>query len=195
MIKRILYKKVLSNKLLKADLFRYSGDLSYRAFKSAFRNTGFHFTIFFRLSFMLSKYTWLGIYCRRMYRKLSYKYGYQIPRITKIGGGMRISHYGPLLINSKTLIGDNCYFSHNITIGETKRGEKKGSPVIGNKVWIGPGAVIVGKIVIGDNVLISPNSYVNTDIPSNSLVMGNPARAIFKDDATEDYITNIYTEN
>ena len=195
MIKRILYNKVLSSKLLKADFFRYEGDLSYRSFQRAYRNTGFHYTIFFRLSFSTNKYSPLGIYSRRMYRKLSFKYGYQIPRITKIGGGMRISHYGPLLINSKTQIGNNCYLSHNITIGETKRGEKKGSPVFGDKVWIGPGAVIVGKVVIGDNVLISPNSYVNTDIPSNSLVMGNPARAIYKEDATEDYITNVYTGN
>jgi serine O-acetyltransferase len=192
MIKRILYQKVLSNKLLKADFYRYEGDLSYASFKKSFRNTGFHFTIFFRLSFLLSKYSPLGIYCRMMYRKLSFKYGYQIPRATKIAGGMRISHYGPLLINSKTIIGNNCYFSHNITIGETKRGKQQGSPTLGNKVWLGPGVVIVGKITIGNNVLIAPNSYVNTDVPSDSLVMGNPARIVAKHDATEDYITNCY---
>jgi serine O-acetyltransferase len=106
---------------------------------------------------------------------------------------MRISHFGPLLINSKTQIGNNCYLSHNITIGETKRGERKGSPVLGDKVWIGPGAVIVGKVIIGDNVLISPNCFVNVDIPSHSLVIGNPARIIAKEDPTNGYITNCYS--
>jgi hypothetical protein len=77
------------------------------------------------------------------------------------------------LINSKTIIGENCYLSHNITIGETKRGKLKGSPTFGKKVWIGPGAVIVGSVVIGDNVLIAPLCYVNIDVPSNSIVMGN----------------------
>ncbi|MBS1741840.1 MAG: serine acetyltransferase [Bacteroidetes bacterium] len=192
MLARILYKKVLSHKLLRADLFRYEGDLSYKSFKKSLRNTGFHFTLFLRLSYSLNKYSPLGMYARRMYRTLSFKYGYQIPRATRIGAGMRISHYGPLLINSKTIIGENSYFSHNITIGETKRGERKGSPVIGSKVWIGPGVTITGKINIGDNVLIAPNSFVNIDVPSNSLVIGNPAKVIFKEDATEDYITNIY---
>ena len=193
MLRRILYNKVLSNQLLKADLYRYSGDLSYKAFLSAYRNTGFHFTLFFRLSFLLSKYSILGRYSRMMYRKLTFKYGYQIPRATNIAGGMRISHFGPLLINSKTQIGNNCYLSHNITIGETKRGERKGSPVLGDKVWIGPGAVIVGKVIIGDNVLISPNCFVNVDIPSHSLVIGNPARIIAKEDPTNGYITNCYS--
>ncbi|MFT3909013.1 MAG: serine acetyltransferase [Ferruginibacter sp.] len=192
MIKRLLYKKVLSDKTLTADFFRYEGDLSYKSFKKSYRNTGFHFTLFFRLSWMLSKYSIMGMYARHMYRKLSFKYGYQIPRATRIAGGMRISHYGPLLINSKTVIGANSYFSHNITIGETKRGNNQGSPTIGERVWLGPGVVIVGKITIGNNVLIAPNTYVNVDVPSDSLVIGNPAKIIAKHDATDDYITNCY---
>jgi serine O-acetyltransferase len=192
MISRILYNKVMSDDLLKADLYRYSADLGYKEIKKNLRNPGFHFTLFFRLSFSLSRYSVLGRYARMQYRKLSFKYGYQIPRGTKIGGGMRISHYGPLLINSKTVIGKNCYLSHNITIGETKRGHLKGSPTFGDKVWIGPGAVIVGKITVGDNVLIAPNCYLNTDVPSNAVAMGNPAKIILKEDATDDYITNIY---
>ncbi|WP_138272484.1 LbetaH domain-containing protein [Parabacteroides merdae] len=47
---------------------------------------------------------------------------------------------------------------------------------LGNSVWIGPNAVIVEKINIGDNVLIAANSYVNFDVPSNSIVIGNPGR-------------------
>ena len=78
MIRRILYSKVLADKQLRADFFRYEGDLSYRSFVKSYRNTGFHFTIFFRLSYKLSKYSLLGIFARRMYRKLSFKYGYQI---------------------------------------------------------------------------------------------------------------------
>lgn len=193
MIKRILYKKTLANKQLRADLFRYEADLSYTAFKKSFRNTGFHFTLFLRLSWSLSKYALVGMYARWMYRKLSFKYGYQIPRKTRIAGGMRISHYGPLLINSNTVVGANSYFSHNITIGETKRGDKKGAPVLGERVWLGPGVVIVGKITIGDNVLIAPNTYVNMDVPSNCLVIGNPAKIIPQSDATEGYITNCYS--
>ncbi|MEO5991437.1 MAG: serine acetyltransferase, partial [Ferruginibacter sp.] len=58
-------------------------------------------------------------------------------------------------------------------------------------VWIGTGAVVVGKIKIGNNVLIAPLTYVNFDVPNNSIVIGNPARIISKEDATAGYINNV----
>lgn len=79
------------------------------------------------------------------------------------------------------------YIAQGVTIGQTNRGHLKGVPVIGNKVWIGTNAVIVGEIHVGNNVLIAPNSYVNIDIPDNAIVLGNPARIIQKENATEDY--------
>ena len=82
-------------------------------------------------------------------------------------------------MNGLAELGEDCTLAHVVTIGETKRGERKGCPKIGNRVWIGAGAVIVGKIVVGDNVLIAPNAYVNFDVPSNSIVMGTrPLSAI-----------------
>jgi len=65
---------------------------------------------------------------------------------------------------------------------------KQGTPNIGNKVWIGTNAVIVGKITIGDDVLIAPNAYVNFDVPSHSIVIGNPGKIHFRNNATEGYI-------
>ena len=47
-------------------------------------------------------------------------------------------------------------------------------PTIGNEVWIGVNATIVGKVSIGDDVLIAPNTFVNRDIHSHSVVFGNP---------------------
>ena len=58
-------------------------------------------------------------------------------------------------------------------------------------MWIGTGAVIVGKIRIGDDVLIAPNSYVNVDVPSHSIVVGNPATIHHRENATQGYIENI----
>ena len=75
-----------------------------------------------------------------------------------------------------------------VTIGQENRGTRKGTPVIGNSVWVGTNAVIVGNINIGDDVLIAPLSFVNFDVPSHSVVIGNPARVIHKDNATEGYI-------
>lgn len=67
-------------------------------------------------------------------------------------------------------------------------GGRQGTPVIGNEVWIGINAAIVGKVTIGDDVLIAPNSYVNCDVPSHSIVFGNPCIIKHRENATEGYI-------
>lgn len=55
-----------------------------------------------------------------------------------------------------------------------KDGKRKGVPIIGNEVWIGVNAIIVGKVSIGDDVLIDPNAFVNYGIPSHSVGFVNP---------------------
>lgn len=64
----------------------------------------------------------------------------------------------------------------------------RNSPVIGNEVWIGINAVVVGKITIGDDVMIAPNSYVNCDVPSLSIANSNPYIIKHRENATEGYI-------
>ncbi len=62
--------------------------------------------------------------------------------------------------------------------------------MIGNRVWIGVNATVVGKVTIGDDVLIAPGAFVNFDVPSHSVVLGNPAQIHHKENATEGYITH-----
>ena len=107
---------------------------------------------------------------------------------TSIGGGFYIGHHGPIVINASAVIGENCNVAQNVTIGMENRGKRKGCPTIGDKVWIGAGAVVVGKITIGDDVLIAPNSFVNRDVPSHSIVLGNPCKIVYRENATEGYI-------
>ena len=57
-------------------------------------------------------------------------------------------------------------------------------------MWIGTNSVIVGGIKIGNNVLIAPNSFVNYDVPSNSIVVGDYKNIISKSNATKNYIHN-----
>ena len=63
-------------------------------------------------------------------------------------------------------------------------------PVVGNEVWIGINATLVGAIHIGNDVLIAPNSYVNCDVPDHSIVLGNPCIIKRKKNATEGNINN-----
>ncbi len=160
-------------------------------FFKAYRNQGFRYLFFLRLCSFYKKNPFIYYFSRIMIRHYSYKFGFQIPFTTKMGKGLYFSHFGTVVINKNVIIGENCNINHNVTIGRQNRGSKKGSPTIGNFVWMGTGSVIVGKITIGDNVLIAPNSYVNFDVPSNSVVIGNPARIVEKENATEGYINQI----
>ena len=63
-------------------------------------------------------------------------------------------------------------------MGQANRGKHKGCPVIGNEVYIGPGAKIVGNVTIGNNVAIGANAVVTSDIPNNACVGGVPAKII-----------------
>ncbi len=125
---------------------------------------------------------------RTLYYRHCYKYGVEIPCNTKIGKGFMLCHTYNITINSRAVIGENVSIHKGVLIGQTNRGSKMGNPNIGNNVWVGINAVIVGGINVGDDVLIAPNSFVNVDIPSHSVVYGNPCIIKPRDNATEDYI-------
>ena len=106
------------------------------------------------------------------------KYGISIPHQTSIGSGFYIGHFGGIVVNYKTKIGNNCNISQNVTIGRANRGKKTGCPTLGDNIYIGPGAAIIGKINIGNNVAIGANCVVTHDIPDNAVVVGVPGKVI-----------------
>lgn len=177
---------------VKDDLYRCLGKRNTRNLLKAFiLIPGFRYMYFFRKAGKYKRNSILGSWYRLIVRHYSFKYGIQIPVGTQIGKGFYIGYFGTIVVNINATIGENCNIAHNVTIGQSNRGSKKGYPILGNKVWMGTGAVIVGGIKIGDNVLIAPLSYVNFDVPDNSIVIGNPAKIISKTNATENYINRI----
>lgn len=125
-----------------------------------------------------------------LYRATSLLYCNEISYKAEIGPGLYIGHPYGITVNSNAKIGNNCNIHKGVTIGQENRGKRKGAPTIGNNVWIGINSTIVGRISIGDDVLIAPNSYVNCDIPSHSIVFGNPCIIKHSDCATKGYINN-----
>jgi len=179
-----------SHDFINADLVRYKDETRLNHLIYALQIPGFRYTYILRKASFSKKKSISGLFYRLLLRVYSVKYGFQINPSTKIGKGLYIGHRGTIIVNSLSVIGTCCNLSPGVTIGQTNRGSKKGVPVLGNRVWVGTNAVIVGGIKIGDNVLIAPNAYVNIDVPSNSIVIGNPAQVIFKENATENYIDN-----
>lgn len=97
-----------------------------------------------------------------------------IPPQVTLGKDFHIIHAeGSLSIHPDVVIGDRCGVMHNVTIGTNMRG---GAPVIGDDVFIGVNATVLGPIRIGDRVRIAANTAVTTNVPSDSVVVGSPAR-------------------
>lgn len=105
-------------------------------------------------------------------------WGIEIPRNASIGPGLYIGHFGGITISSGATIGKYCNLSQGITIGVSGEGEKRGVPVIGDDVYIAPGARIFGKIKVGNNVKIGANAVIHKDIPDNAIVVLDPGYTI-----------------
>lgn len=113
--------------------------------------------------------------------------GIEILPQTQIEGGFRMVHPFNITINENAILGKNVNIYKGATIGYAK-GKKEGVPQIGSNVQIGINSTVVGGIVIGNDVLIAPNVFLNKDVPDHSIVLGNPATIIPRDEATKQYI-------
>lgn len=182
-------EKASLKNIINADLYRYFGTTSIKIFLKGLKYPGFKYTYYLRkCNYYKEKgfkikyhfFSWL-------LKRTSYKFGFNISPNSKIGKGLYIGHFGRIIIHPNAELGLNCNLSPGVTIGETTRGKNKGVPKIGNNVWIGTNAVIVGNIQIGDNVLIAPCAYVNFHVPNNAVVLGNPAK-IVSYQGTEGYV-------
>lgn len=146
-------------------------------------NVQYKTLVFYRLA-CACKVKVLRRWLARIYQHLSRKTGIEFVS-PKIGGGVIMPHWGRIILNANQ-IGRDLYVFHNVTVGNDF---VSGVPTLGNNVFIGVNAVVLGNITIGDNVVIGACSFVNSDIPSNSLVAGNPARIIRT--IEDDYISKI----
>lgn len=98
------------------------------------------------------------------------------------GPGLCLNHCNGVVVNGHTRIGSNARINAGVNIGSFSKFDQNfthnNAPIIGDNVYIGPGAKLFGKIIIGDNVAIGANAVVNKDVPSNSTAVGIPAQVL-----------------
>lgn len=161
------------NEYIKSDLMRYYGKCDVLTFFIAYiRNSTFRFQCIFRLCKYgggvvkaIALFLWVLNKTKRYI---------QLPREVQVGYGLYIAHGGPIVINSTTIIGDNCNLSQFTTIG-SNNGH---AAIIGDNTYIGPNVCIVENVKIGNNVTIGAGSVVTKDIPDNATAVGNYAKVI-----------------
>lgn len=125
---------------------------------------------------------------RRRFNILGVKYGLEIPTFDNIGDNMSLGHPFCITVNPRASLGNDVLLCKGCTIGSVRSGPRCGVPKIGDRVVVGINAFVCGNITVGNDVLIAANSFVDFDVPDNSLVIGNPGTIHHKEKASKDYI-------
>ena len=178
--------------LVASDLYRHEGRTGARPFwRHLLVTPGFRYTYLLRVYAYLKTTSWGGWGLRQLTTVLLHhyaiKYGIDISRDARIGSGFYIGHFGGIVVNEHVVIGDNCNISQGVTLGQANRGPSGGCPTIGNNVYIGPGAKVIGRINIGEGAAIGANAVVVKDVPPGVSVGGVPAKVI-SEKGSEGYV-------
>ena len=131
------------------------------------------------------------LFWRLRYHNLSIKLGFLVPYTMNIGKGFSIAHYGLLTINGAATIGENCRIHEGVCIGATNGGHSAAK--IGNNVFIGTGASLIGSIEIADNVAIAAGAVVTKSIKEAGTTWGGvPARKISNNDSKSNLAPGLF---
>jgi serine O-acetyltransferase len=120
----------------------------------------------------------LSVLYRWMHRFVRNRYGIEIHYTTKIGRRCRIGHQHGIVIHEHATIGDDCTIRQGVTIGAAAEYSVTDAPVLGNHVDVGAGAMILGKVTIGDHARIGPNAVIMMNVPPHATAFAQPARII-----------------
>ncbi len=102
-----------------------------------------------------------------------------ISEMGRIGPGLFISHHGGIWINANARLGAHCHVGAGVVIGAAGQPrESQLAPVLGDRVWIGPHAVITGRVRVGDDCVIGSNTLVVADVPDKGVVIGVPGHVM-----------------
>ena len=109
-----------------------------------------------------------------LYKLVQILTGIELPCEVQIGRNFVIDHFGGIVVSGYARFGDDCRIRNGVVVG-LARVDDPVAPVIGNNVDIGAGAKVLGRITVGDNVVIGANAVVVRDVPADCIAVGVPA--------------------
>lgn len=114
---------------------------------------------------------------RIMFRWVSRSTGIYLPYTVRVGRRVRLEHFGGMILVAQW-IGDDVTIRQNTTLGIARLDALQDRPVIGDRVEIGAGAVILGSVLVGDDAVVGANAVVRRDVAQGTVVGGVPARVL-----------------
>lgn len=120
----------------------------------------------------------LSVVYHMLFRRCRNVYGIELPCEVALGRRVVVEHQGGIVIHGATSIGDDCIIRQNCTLGLRAVDKPDDAPQLGSNVELGAGAVLLGRISIGDGAAIGANAVVLKDVPPGALAVGVPARIV-----------------
>jgi serine O-acetyltransferase len=105
--------------------------------------------------------------------------GIMLPLRAEIGHGLYIAHFGGVIVNEASVVGRNCTIMHGVTLGNSGRWDRSDdAPHLGDRVYVGAGACVLGSIEIGEDAVVGANAVVNRSLDARAVAVGAPASVI-----------------
>jgi len=120
----------------------------------------------------------LSILYRVLFRHVRNVYGIELPASCKVGHRLIIEHQHGIIVHGEVEIGNDCIIRHGVTIGIQRIDRPRDVPMLADRVDVGAGAKILGRIRIGNDVKIGANAVVLGDVADGATVVGIPARPV-----------------
>ncbi len=186
-----------TKEIIKTDFFRNTRSTDKKGYIKAFltSNNTMSLLLYFRICNYFAGLEKRNVFqfllhsfCYLRFTSIKNKCGIELNQHTKIGRGLRFPHKGCIVIHPLAVIGDNCEIMQGVTIGNNMLKDMDAVAQIGDEVTLGAGSKIIGRVKIGNTVIIGANAVVTHDIPANCTAAGIPAKVMGT--LSSDYVIN-----